>query len=300
MVSTLYKGQDKEIQSKYAIEVNNMSKRFDGFLLDKINFKVPSGSIMGFVGENGAGKTTTIKAILNLIYPDEGSINIWGKPASNLSMDLRANIGVVFEGSNLHDNLTTDNVNKIMMNIYPNWDQSVFYNYLNRFKLPNKKKIKDFSRGMKMKLSISIALSHNSKLLILDEATSGLDPMIRAEILDIFMDFIQDEGHTILFSTHIISDIEKIADYVTFIHDGRIILSENKDELIHRHGIIRCKRNDIGKIDRSYIVGIRENDFGAEIMIKDLDSFKRRYREFVPEKTTIEEIMLFVSKGRRI
>ncbi|NLO08972.1 MAG: ABC transporter ATP-binding protein [Clostridiales bacterium] len=299
MVSTLYKNQDKDIHTKYAIEVENMSKRFDGFLLDKINFKVPSGSIMGFVGENGAGKTTTIKAILNLIYPDEGSISIWGKPACNLSMDLRSNLGVVFEGSNLHDNLTTDNVNKIMMNIYPNWDQSVFYNYLNRFKLPNNKKLKDFSRGMKMKLSISIALSHNSKLLILDEATSGLDPMIREEILDIFMDFIQDEGHTILFSTHIISDIEKIADYVTFIHDGRIVLSENKDELIYRHGIVRCKRDDVGKIDRSYIVGIRENDFGAEIMIKDLDTFKRRYREFIPEKTTIEEIMLFVSRGRR-
>ncbi|TAH74960.1 MAG: ABC transporter ATP-binding protein [Anaerolineaceae bacterium] len=299
MVSTLHKNKDRGVNTKYAIEVENMSKRFDGFLLDKISFNVPSGSIMGFVGENGAGKTTTIKAILNLIYPDEGSIRIWGNPSNNLSMDLRAQIGVVFDGSNLHDNLTLDNINKIMKNIYYNWDQRVFYNYLNSFKLPTNKKIKGFSRGMKMKLSIAIALSHNSKLLVLDEATSGLDPMMREEMLDIFMDFIQDENHTILFSTHIINDIEKIADYVTFIHDGRIVLSENKDELIYRHGIIRCRKDEVEKIDRSYIVGIRENNYGVEIMIKDLDAFKRRYREFIPEKTSIEEIMLFISRGRR-
>lgn len=186
-----------------------------------------------------------------------------------------------------------------MKNIYYNWDQGLFYDYLSRFKLPKNKKIKEFSRGMKMKLSIAIALSHNSKLLVLDEATSGLDPMVRDEILDIFMDFIQDEEHTILLSTHIISDIEKIADYVTFIHDGKIIFSENKDELIYRHGIIRCKREDLQKIDRSFIVGIRENSYGAEAMIKNVDSFKRRYREFVSEKTTIEEIMLFISRGKK-
>lgn len=299
MVSTLNNKKVTDIHTKYALEIENMSKRFDRFLLDKINLKVPSGSIMGFVGENGAGKTTTIKAILNLIYPDEGSIRIWGNPSNNLSKELRAQIGVVFEGNNLHENLTTDNINKIMMNIYPNWDQEAYFIYLNRFSLPGKKKIKDFSRGMRMKLSISIALSHNPKLLVLDEATSGLDPMVREEILDIFMDFIQDEEHTILFSTHIISDIEKIADYVTFIHDGKIVFSENKDELIYRHGIIHCKKNDIDKIDSSYIVGIRENNYGAEVMIKDTDAFKRRYREFIPEKTTIEEIMLFISRGRR-
>lgn len=297
MISTLHKVKDREVNTEYAIEVENMSKRFDGFLLDKISFNVPSGSIMGFVGENGAGKTTTIKAILNLIYPNEGSIRIWGNPSNDLSMDLRAQIGVVFDGCNLHDGLSIGNINKIMKRIYYNWDQGVFNNYINSFKLPTNKKIKGFSRGMKMKLSIAIALSHNSKLLVLDEATSGLDPMIREEMLDIFMDFIQDENHTILFSTHIINDIEKIADYVTFIHDGRIVLSENKDELIYRHGIIRCRKDDIEKIDRSYIVGIRENNYGVEIMIKDIDSFKRRYREFIPEKTSIEEIMLFISRG---
>jgi ABC-2 type transport system ATP-binding protein len=300
MVSTLYKQQDMGIHIKNAIEIENMSKQFAGFTLDKVSFNVPSGSIMGFVGENGAGKTTTIKAILDLIHPDDGSIRILGNSSKDLPRDIKAQIGVVFEGSNLHDNFTTDNINKIMMNIYPNWDQSVFFDYMNRFKLPKGKKIKDFSRGMKMKLSISVALSHNSKLLILDEATSGLDPMIREEILDIFMDFIQDEGHTILLSTHIISDIEKIADYVTFIHEGKIVFSENKDELIYRHGIIRCRKDDIQQIDRSYIVGIRENNYGAEVMIKDVDIFKRRYRELIPEKATIEEIMLFISRGKKV
>lgn len=281
-----------------AIEIENLSKHYDNFSLDKISFNVPSGSIMGFVGENGAGKTTTIKAILDLIHIDGGTIRIWGNSSKNLPKDLKAQIGVVFDGSNLHESLTTDNISLIMKNIYPNWNKNDFNKYLSKFHLPKGKKIKDFSRGMKMKLSIAIALSHNSRLLILDEATSGLDPMIRDEILDIFMDFIQEEEYTILLSSHIISDIEKIADYVTFIHEGRIIFSENKDKLIYRHGVIRCRKEDVQKIDRSYIVGIRENSFGAEVMINNVDLFKRRNREFIPERTSIEEIMLFISRGK--
>lgn len=299
MVDTLYKQNNSSVHTKNALEIINMSKQLDRFLLDKVSFNVPMGSIMGFVGENGAGKTTTIKAILDLINLDDGSIRIWGNSSKALPRELKAQIGVVFEGSNLHDSLTTDNINKIMINIYPNWNQRVFYDYLNRFNLPKNKKLKDFSRGMKMKLSISIALSHNSKLLILDEATSGLDPMVREEILDIFMDFIQDEEHTILLSTHIISDIEKIADYVTFIHQGKIVFSENKDKLIYQHGIIRCRREDIQRIDKSYIVGVRENTYGAEVMINNVDKFKRINREYIPDKTTIEEIMLFISRGKR-
>lgn len=283
---------------KNAIEVKNITKHYDRFKLDKVSFNVPSGSIMGFVGENGAGKTTTIKAILDLIHTDEGSIGIWGKSSKNLPKDIKAKIGVVFDGSNLHESLTTDNINLIMKDIYPNWDSQVFFDYLDKFKLPKNKRIKEFSRGMKMKLSIAIALSHNSKLLILDEATSGLDPMIRDEILDIFMDFIQDEEHTIFFSSHIISDIEKIADYVTFIHEGKIVFSENKDDLIYRHGVIRCRKEDIQKIDPSFVVGIRQSKFGAEVMIKNVDEFKRKTREFVPEKTSVEEIMLFISRGK--
>ena len=280
-----------------AIELDKVTKRYSKFTLDNVSFNVPQGTIMGFVGENGAGKTTTIKAILDLIRTDRGTIRIWGYSPKNLPMKLKAKIGVVFDGSNLHENLTTENIALIMKNVYHNWDQKVFDNYLSKFKLPNKK-IKDFSRGMKMKLSIAIALSHNPKLLILDEATSGLDPMIRDEILDIFLEFIQEEEHTILLSSHIISDIEKIADYVTFIHNGKIVFSENKDDLIYRHGVIRCKREDVHKIDRNFIVGIRENCYGAEVLINNVDLFRRRNREFIPERTTIEEIMLFISRGK--
>lgn len=298
MVGTLYKNKNTDVHIKNAIELENVTKHYGGFSLDNISFNVPSGSIMGFVGENGAGKTTTIKAILDLIHLEEGSIRIWGNSLNNLSRELKAQIGVVFDGSNLHENMTTDNIDRIMRDIYPNWDSKVYMNYLNKFSLPKGKKFKEFSRGMKMKLSIAIALSHNSKLLILDEATSGLDPMIRDEILDIFMDFIQDEEHTIFLSSHIISDIEKIADYVTFIHDGKIVFSENKDELIYRHGVIRCRKEDVVNIDRSFIVGIRQNNYGAEVMIKDVDVFRRMTREFSPEKTSIEEIMLFISRGK--
>lgn len=283
-----------------AIEINNVTKHYKDFSLNQINFTVPKGTIMGFVGENGAGKTTTIKAILDLIHTDEGTINVLGRDSKNLPKDIKAQIGVVFDGSNLHDNMNAKNINFIMKNIYPNWEEKVFNHYLMKLNLPQDKIFKEYSRGMKMKLSIAIALSHQSKLLILDEATSGLDPIIRDEILDIFMEFIQNENHTILLSSHIISDIEKIADYVTFIHKGRIVFSKSKDDLIYQHGIIRCRKNDIRNIDSSFVVGIRENGFGAEVMIHSKDRFKRIYQQFEVEKVSIEEIMLFVVRGKEM
>lgn len=285
--------------SKDAIVIKNLTKKYAGFKLDNISFSVPKGTIMGFVGENGAGKSTTIKSILNLIHIDGGNISIMGYDSKSLPMDVKACIGVVLDGSNLHDNINAKEANLIMKNIYPNWDEDVYMNYIKRFDLPGSKIIKEYSRGMKMKLSIAIALSHRPKLLILDEATSGLDPMVRDEILDIFFDFIQDEENTILLSSHIISDIEKIADYVTFIHNGKIIFSESKDNLIYQYGLLHCRKEELGSIDKSYIAGIRENSFGADVMIRNKDDFQRKYRQYYPEKTTIEEIMLFISRGGR-
>lgn len=284
---------------KDAIAVRNLTKRYKDFTLDNISFSVPVGTIMGFIGENGAGKTTTIKAILNLIHTDGGEISVLGYETKNFPPELKAQIGVVLDGSNIHDNITARDVNLIMKNIYPNWDEGCFMKYLDRFNLPENKVVKEFSRGMKMKLSISIALSHKARLLILDEPTSGLDPMVRNEILDIFLEFIQDEEHTILLSSHIISDIEKIADYVTFIHKGRIVFSESKDNLIYQYGLLHCRKEDVDKIDRAYVAGIRENSFGAEIMIRNKDEFQRKYKGYSPEKTSLEEIMLFISKGRK-
>jgi ABC-2 type transport system ATP-binding protein len=288
------------VSNNDALVINNLTKKYKDFTLNHISFRVPRGSIMGFVGENGAGKTTTIKAIMDLIHIDEGEISVLGRDSNLLPRDIKAQIGVVFDGSNLHDNLNTDNINTIMKNIYPDWDERIYREYINKFQLPEKKIIKEYSRGMKMKLSIAIALSHHSKLLILDEATSGLDPLVRDEILDIFLDFIQDEDHTILLSSHIISDIEKIADYVTFIHKGKIVFSESKDNLIYQYGVIRCRKEDVSGIDRSYVVGIRENSFGAEVMIRNKEEFQRRNRQFNAERTSIEEIMLFVSRGKEV
>lgn len=281
-----------------AIVIRDLTKKYKDFTLNRISFRVPKGSIMGFVGENGAGKTTTIKSILDLIHTDGGEISVLGMDVRNWSREAKAQIGVVFDGSNLHDNLNVRNINTIMKNIYPNWNESTYASYIKRFDLPEKKIIKEYSRGMKMKLSIAIALSHGAKLLILDEATSGLDPMVRDEILDIFLEFIQNEEHTILLSSHIISDIEKIADYVTFIHKGNIVFSESKDNLIYQYGILHCKREDVAGIDRTFVVGIRENSFGADVMIKDKDNFQRQYHQYSVERTTIEEIMLFVSRGK--
>ncbi len=289
-----------ELPMSDALVIKGLTKKYKDFTLDKVSFTVPKGTIMGFVGENGAGKTTTIKAILDLIKTDEGEVSILGCSSRDLPVEVKASLGVVFDGSNLHDNLNLGNVDFVMKNIYRNWDSQMFTEYVKRFDLPERKNIKEYSRGMKMKLSIAIALSHHSKLLILDEATSGLDPMVRDEILDIFLEFIQEEDHTILLSSHIISDIEKIADYVTFIHKGRIVFSESKDELIYQYGIIRCPKDEVSGIDRSYIVSVRENSFGAEVMIKNKDAFTRQYHQNNVDRTSIEEIMLFISRGKEL
>lgn len=283
-----------------AIELMNVSKQYKDFSLKSVSFQVPSGTIMGFVGENGAGKTTTIKALLDLIHLDGGNINILGNDSRELTKEIKSQIGVVFDGSNLHDNMRASDINFVMKNVYPNWDENAFNYYMKRFDIPRQKNLKEFSRGMKMKMSIAIALSHHSKLLILDEATSGLDPIVRDEILDIFLDFIQEEDHTIFLSTHIISDIEKIADYVTFIHKGNIVFSLSKDDLIYQHGIIHCRKEDIALVDRAYIVGLRENSFGMEIMIRNKDAFTKRYRQFSVDRASIEDIMLFVSRGKEV
>jgi len=284
--------------SKDAISINNLTKCYQDFTLKNINLRVPKGTIMGFVGENGAGKTTTIKSVLGLIRVNTGEISILGENVASLSKKAKAEIGVVFDGSNFHDSMNLRHIGLIMNNIYHNWDERIFDSYVKRFELPERKLIKEYSRGMKMKLSIAVALSHHSKLLILDEATSGLDPMVRDEILDIFLEFIQEEENTIFLSSHIISDIEKVADYVTFIHQGKIVFSESKDDLIYQHGIIHCKNQDIALIDSSYIVGIRENSFGAEVMIQNKEKFLKYNRQFSIEKTSIEEIMLFISKKK--
>ncbi len=276
-----------------ALKLSNVTKKYDGFILENINIELPQGCIMGFVGENGAGKSTTIKLILDLINRDSGSIEVLGMDNQKAGKEIRENIGVVLDESCFHENLTYVQISKVMKNIYKSWDENEFQEYIKRFSLDPKKTVKEYSRGMKMKLSIAVALAHHPKLLILDEATSGLDPVARDEILDVFYDFIQDEQHSIFISSHITSDLEKICDYITFIHNGQIVLSTTRDELSENFGILKCSEEELEKVDKSIITGIKRNKFGVEALVKKngiSDSF-------IVDKASIEDIMLFFVKG---
>lgn len=235
------------------LKVENLTKHYSDFKLNDISFNLPKGSIMGLIGENGAGKTTTIKLILNLIKKDNGKIKIFGLDNIDHELKIKQNVGVVLDESYFHDNLKPKDISIIMRNIYEKWDNKKFLEYINKFKLPKDKIIKDYSKGMKMKLSIAAALSHNPKLLILDEPTGGLDPVVRSEILDIFLDFIQDEEKSILFSTHVTGDLDKIADYITFIHKGNLVFTESNDKINDNYGIIKCGINEFNKIDEGFV-----------------------------------------------
>ena len=252
---------------------------------------------MGFIGENGAGKTTTIKLILNIIKRDSGEIKIFGLDNIRDEKEIKQDIGVVFDELHFHETMNALDVNAVLKNIYNKWDVQKFKGYLDKFSIPERMPIKDYSRGMKMKLSISAALSHDAKLLILDEATSGLDPVVRDEILDIFFDFIQDEDHSIFISSHIVSDLEKICDYITFIHKGRIVLSQSKDELLEKYAILKCTAEQFENLDKEAVVGSRTNQFGVEALVY---SEFMNGREYTTDRATIEDIMLFyVKEGDR-
>ncbi len=280
-----------------AIEVRALSKRFEGFQLQNVNFNLPKGSIMGVIGENGAGKTTTIKLMLNQLKADSGTVSILGYDHIKDEKALKEEIGVVFDESYFHDNIKPKHISNIMNKVYRNWDESAFEKYLTQFGLPKNKIIKEFSRGMKMKLTLATALSHHPKLLILDEATSGLDPVVRNEILDIFLDYIQDEEHSILFSSHITSDLEKIADYITFIHHGKILFSESKDVILGDYGLLLCGASEFASVDKGDIIGHRESRFGHEVLIRNKEQMKKKYKGLKIDSINIEDIMLFYVKG---
>ena len=222
-----------------AIEIKGITKKYDGFTLDNVSFEVPQGSIMGFIGQNGAGKTTTIRSMLNIIPIDEGEISLLGMDHIKQEQEIKEQIAVVFDELPFQDLFNAKDIAKIMEGIYPKWDNAVYQQYLERFQLPKNKKVGQFSKGMKMKLQIACALSHDAKLLIMDEATTGLDPIVRDEILHIFLEYLQDEGRSILMSSHITSELDKIADSVTFIDRGKILISGYKDEILETHGVVK-------------------------------------------------------------
>ncbi len=278
---------------KNAIEIKDLTKKYDGFTLDNISFNVPKGSIMGFIGQNGAGKTTTIKLLLNLIKKDSGSIKILGMDNIDSENEIKAQISAVFDEIPFHEVLTANNLSVILSDIFPEWDKKTYMNYLDRFSLPRKKKIGEFSKGMKMKLQIAAALSHGAKLMIMDEATTGLDPVVRNEILDIFLEYLQDENNSILLSSHITTDLEKIADNVTFIDKGKILLSGGKDETVENHSLIKCKKTEYKDIDPADIISARLTDFGAEVMVSNRKKMSGKYSGLTIDDTSLEEIMLF-------
>lgn len=282
------------------IEIKKLKKKYDNnFELGEINLEIPSGYIIGLIGENGAGKTTLIKSILNIINKDSGEIKIFNKDYKKYEPFIKEDIGVVLDGMFFPEILTPNDINTIMKDTYKEWNKELFYKYLNDFKIPNNKKIKDLSKGMRKKLEIGTALSHKPKLLILDEPTSGLDPVVRDDILDIFLDFIKDEEHTILLSTHITSDLEHIADKIIFLDNGKVILNENKDELLDNYGVLKCDKDSFDKISKDDIISYKKNKYNYEVLIKDKNKMKKKYKDSVIDKITLEELMILVIKGEK-
>ncbi len=276
-----------------AIEIKGITKRYDGFTLDDLSFNVPKGSIMGFVGQNGAGKTTTINTILNIIRADEGSVSVFGLDNIKDENEIKKNIAAVFDELPFHETLNAKNLNSILKRIFDEWSSETFFNYLDRFSLPSKKKFGQFSKGMKMKLQIAAALSHNAKLLIMDEATTGLDPVVRNEILDIFLEYLQNEEHSILMSSHITSDLEKIADSVTFIDKGKLLITGYKDDVLDSHGILKCSRSDYESIDKNDIISARITEFGVEALVSDKSECLRKYSGAVIDPAALDDIMVY-------
>ncbi len=276
-----------------AIEVKSVTKKYDGFTLDNISFEVPKGSIMGFIGQNGAGKSTTINSILNIIPINDGEINILGMDHKKDEKAIKDRIAVVFDELPFHGGFNAKDMSRIFEGIYSNWDKEEYMRYLEQFQLPLKKKIGDFSKGMKMKLQIACALSHNAELLIMDEPTSGLDPIVRDEILRIFMKYLEDGERSILMSSHITSDLEKIADCITFIDKGKLLLSGYKDEILETHGVIKCSKEQYEAMDKVDIVSARINSYGVEVMVSDREAMGYKYSDLILDPTSLEEIMLF-------
>lgn len=284
------------------LELRQVSKSFPGssFRLEDISFSLPYGAVLGFVGENGAGKTSTIGCILNTIAQYDGSIKLFGKEMRDSDTDIRERIGVVYDGDNFPSYLSANQVSEIMAGIYRNWDETLFRHHLEKFKLAPTQKIKQYSRGMTMKLAIAAALSHHPQLLVLDEATSGLDPIMRDEMLDVFLDFVQDERHSILLSSHITSDLEKIADYITFIHNGRLILSAMKDDLRYNYGVMRCSEKQFQALNQEDMMAYLKRDYQVDVLLSDSKAAQSKYKDAVIDHVSIEEIMLLLIKGERI
>ena len=280
------------------LEIKNLTKEYKNFKLDNISFVIPKGFIMGFIGENGSGKTTTIKLIMNLLQRDGGEIKVFGKDNVKSEREIKEKIGFVYDDCFYYENLSIKDNGKIISGFYKQWDWKVFNNYLRKFNLDDRKKVKELSKGMKMKFAIAIALSHKAEFIILDEPTSGLDPVMRRQVLEILQQVMEDENVGILISSHIISDLEKIADYITYIKKGRIVFSMSIPELQEEYVLIKGNKSLLKDIDRNIIYGLRETPYGFEGLTREIHRIDSGVRkQLVKEKPSIEEIMVAINKG---
>lgn len=284
-----------------AIKVSNLSKRYKKSSrpsLDNVSLDLPQGCVLGLVGENGAGKTTLIKAITGSVKFDSGSIEVLGHDIDAASQNktddrFRQDIGTVLAEDSFPEIMTAGMIGNVMKSIYINWDSACYNRYLEKFGLDSKKKYKEYSRGMKMKLSIAVAMSHNAKLLLLDEATSGLDPVVRDQLLDEFNEFTRDENHSILISSHITSDLEKICDYIAFIHEGRIVMCDTKDAILDKYGILHCTDDVLAELEDGAVAGSKSSDYGAEALV---------VRSKVPDTfdispVSLDDIIVYIARG---
>lgn len=277
-----------------ALQIQGLTKEYPGFTLDRLDLTLPNGCIMGLIGENGAGKSTLIKLILNMIPRDSGDIRIWGQENCTHIHELKDDIGVVLDEVGIHSCLNAIEMGKVLRLAYKKWDDGLYSQLLRDLDIPTSKKFGAYSRGMKMKLGIATALSHHPKLLLLDEATSGLDPLVRDEITDLFYAFTQDENHAVLISSHIVSDLEKICDYVAFLHKGKLLLSDEKDRLKDQYAVIHCTAEVLESIPSFAILGKKENSYGAEAVVA---------REAVPRNmdfgpVDLETLFIYTAKGK--
>ena len=277
----------------HAIEITGLTKRYKDFALEGLDLTLPMGCVLGLVGANGAGKSTTIRLIMDAMERDGGTVEVLG--VDNQSQEfqkVKEEVGVVLDETCVPEFITARQLGKIMADTYRNWEQDAYERWLDKFQLPGNKKFKEYSRGMTMKLGIAAALSHRARLLLLDEATSGLDPMVREELLEVFADFAAQDGHAVLISSHIVSDLEKICDYVAFLEKGRLVLCEEKDVLLDRYGILKCGREDLNRVDPAALHGVRLGQYGAEALVER----DRAPRDMVVDRATLEDIILHLAK----
>ena len=277
------------------IEIKGLVKEYKTFTLGPVDLTVPGGSILGLIGENGAGKTTLIKSMLGIARPGGGEVTLLGARPE----DAKEEIGVVMDDCFFSEYLRVKDVNTVLNRVYRGWDRDLFRDYLDKFGLSGTKNIKELSRGMRMKLSLAAALAHRPKLLLLDEATAGLDPVVRDEILDEFLDFVSDEDHGILISSHITSDLEKAADYIAYLHEGKLLMCDEKDRLLENYGRLVCTRADLEQVDRGYLVRVRKSQYSTEALIRHKGDFMRLYPRLTVEPVTLDELMVFIVRGEK-